>query len=189
MVDELMVFARGEVLSFEEQNLHQLLDETTLLLEADPLSVNVRFERVYDPSIPDIRADGDRLKQVFLNLARNAVQAMGESGGVLTITTGMTLRHRVVGENGHPIPTVAVLFEDDGPGIAPEILDRLTTPFFTTRPQGTGLGLAVVQHWITRHGGKLQIESEVERGARVRVVLPLDVRRSASAGRTEGDQK
>jgi len=181
LVDELMVFARGESLAFEEQNLHQLLDQMTLLLEADSLAVNVLFDRVYDPSIPDIRADGARLKQVFLNLARNAVQAMGESGGTLTITTGMTLRHRVVGENGRPIPTVAITFEDDGPGIPAEILDRLATPFFTTRPKGTGLGLAVSRHWVNRHGGRLQIESDEDCGARVRVVLPLDARLAATA--------
>jgi two-component system NtrC family sensor kinase len=112
---------------------------------------------------------------------------MGEAGGTLTITTGMTLQHRLIGEDGRPIPTIAVVFEDDGPGIAPEILDRLATPFFTTRPEGTGLGLAVSRHWVARHGGRLQIESRIGRGARVSVVLPLDARRCASAAVRQGE--
>ncbi len=174
LVDELMVFARGEALVPAPLNLHQVLDGVLELVQADPLASSTRFERVYDPSIPELVGDANRLTQVFLNLTRNAVQALGDAGGQLTITTRMALAHRIVGADGRALPTVEVVFEDNGPGISPEILGRLATPFFTTRQSGTGLGLAVSRHWISRHGGRMEIESDPGQGARVRVALPLD---------------
>ena len=85
----------------------------------------------------------------------------------------MSLYHRVLGQDGRPVPTVEVCFEDTGPGIPPSILDRLATPFFTTKVKGTGLGLAVSSHWVTRHGGTLRVTSPSEGGTLVRVALPL----------------
>jgi two-component system nitrogen regulation sensor histidine kinase GlnL len=174
LVDELMVFAKGEKLTFAPLNLHRLLDQVLELVEADPEAVNVRFDRVFDPSIPELVGDADRLTQVFLNLVRNAIQAMGEHGGTLRITTHMAIANRLMSANGRTLPTVEVIFEDDGPGIAPEILDRLATPFFTTKSSGTGLGLAVSRHWVTAHGGRLRIRSAAAQGARVIVALPLE---------------
>jgi two-component system nitrogen regulation sensor histidine kinase GlnL len=135
--------------------------------------------RTFDPSIPELLADGDRLVQVFLNLARNALQAL-EGEGRLRFETRMSLDHRLADEQGASLPTVSVTVEDDGPGIPAELIDKLTTPLFTTRPGGTGLGLAVARHWVALHGGVLRIESAEGRGARVRVALPL--RREAGGG-------
>jgi len=173
LVEELMVFARGDRLDLEPVNLHRLINDTLSIAEADPLAQNVRFVRAFDPSIPEITADADRLTQVFLNLIRNGIQAMGEAGGTLTVTTRMTLQHRVVGKNRRSLPTAEISFEDEGPGISPEIADRLATPFFTTKTDGTGLGLAVSRHWVTRHGGRLQIDHHAHAGAKVLVDLPL----------------
>jgi two-component system nitrogen regulation sensor histidine kinase GlnL len=173
LVEELMVFARGDRLDIEAVNLHRLIDDTLSIAGADPLAQNVAFVRAFDPSIPEIEADADRLTQVFLNLIRNGIQAMGDTGGTLTITTRMTLQHRVVGRNRRSLPTAEITFEDEGPGISPEIADRLATPFFTTKTDGTGLGLAVSRHWVTRHGGRLQIENGANAGAKVLVDLPL----------------
>ncbi len=182
LVEELMVFAKGEELDVASFNLHRLLDHVLSLVEAEPQAQNIAFDRVYDPSIPDLLGDENRLTQVFLNLARNGVQAMGEEGGQLRITTGMTLHHRVIGADGRPVPTVEICVEDTGPGIPSEILDRLATPFFTTKAKGTGLGLAVSRHWVNRHGGRLAIEGEANPddrgeadrpGARVSIYLPL----------------
>jgi two-component system nitrogen regulation sensor histidine kinase GlnL len=173
LVDELMVFARGETLRFAPVNLHRLIDEVLEVVAAEPAAANVAFHRVFDPSIPDLVADGDRLTQVFMNLARNAVQALDERGGRLEISTRMKLQHRLVGSDGRPAPTVEIVFADDGPGIDAGIIDRLATPFFTTKPDGTGLGLAVARHWVTRHGGRLRFASDPERGARIQIILPL----------------
>ncbi len=173
LVDELMVFAKGEALDCDFVNLHRLLDEVVELVQIESAAQGVVFERVYDPSIPEIPGDTDRLKQIFLNLIQNAVQAMEKEGGKLTLTTGMALENRLKGEDGRPRPTVVICFEDEGPGISPSIQHQLSTPFFTTKVNGTGLGLAVSRHWITRHGGRLRIDASHDGGGRVRVKLPL----------------
>ncbi len=173
LVDELMIFARGDRLELTSTNVHRPLDSLLDLLQFERGYENIEIQRVYDPSLPEIPADTDRLQQAFLNLARNAMQAMEEFGGTLVLATGMTLEHRIVGADGRPKPTIEISFSDSGPGIPPEILNRLSTPFFTTKRKGTGLGLAVARHWIGRHGGRIRIDSVEGEGTRIDVHLPL----------------
>lgn len=173
LVDDLMVFARGDKLQLERVNVHQALDEVLDLLTHDPLSANVRVERRFDPSLPELSADRDRLIQVFLNLARNALQAMDPAGGTLTIETRVSFdRHLVARDHGQH-GAVLVEMRDTGPGIPEELLGKVATPFFTTRSSGTGLGLPLAEHWVTLHGGTMAIESKVGEGTRVRVTLPI----------------
>ncbi len=179
LVDELMVFARGEELRIKLINLHQVLDAVLELLALDPLSAGTKFERIYDPSIPELLADPDRLKQVFLNLTRNALQAMNAAEceeskpKTLSVTTRMALGRRLKGDDGRPVPALEVRVRDSGPGIEADVLERLATPFFTTRAEGHGLGLAVARHWVVLHGGSLKIGSRPGDGTEVRVMLPL----------------
>jgi signal transduction histidine kinase len=102
-----------------------------------------------------------QLRQVFLGLASNALEAM-DAGGVLTVRSR---RRRA---------DVEVEFEDDGPGIADELLGRIFDPFFTTKPpgQGTGLGLAIAQGIVADHGGRIEVTSRPGKGSIFRVVLP-----------------
>jgi two-component system nitrogen regulation sensor histidine kinase GlnL len=172
LVDDLMVFTQGE-LRVGPVNVHRVLDDVLALASHDRLAKGVPIERAYDPSIPETLADADRLTQVLLNLVRNALQAMEGREGRLTVATRMTLEHRLRAPTGEQVPTLAIEVRDTGPGIAPEVLEQLATPFFTTRPGGTGLGLAVARHWVARHGGTLQLESDPGAGTCVRVVLPL----------------
>jgi two-component system nitrogen regulation sensor histidine kinase GlnL len=172
LVDDLMVFTHGE-LRLAPVNLHRLLDDVLALASHERLARGVAIQREYDPSIPEIRADADRLTQVFLNLVRNALQAL-EGRGALTVATRMTLDQRLRLPTGEQRPSVAIEVRDTGPGIPVEIQGKLATPFFTTRPGGTGLGLALSRHWVARHGGTLQVESAAGAGARARVMLPLD---------------
>jgi two-component system nitrogen regulation sensor histidine kinase GlnL len=169
----LMVFARGDRLELESVNVHRPLDALLDLLELDRGTENVEIKRFYDPSLPEIQADPARLQQIFLNLARNAVQAMEDGGGNLVLSTRMTLDHRVANAEGQPQPTVEISFEDSGPGIPADLHHRLSTPFFTTKRKGTGLGLSVARHWIRRHGGRLRIASAEGKGTRVDVDLPV----------------
>lgn len=173
LVDELMVFARGDQLKLESVNIHRPLDALLDLLQFERGYENIEIKRLYDPSLPEILGDTDRLQQAFLNLARNAMQAMEELGGTLVLSTRMTLDHRIVGPDGRPMPTIEISFSDTGPGIPTEIMSRLSTPFFTTKRKGTGLGLSVARHWIGRHGGRLHIESSEGEGTRIDVDLPL----------------
>ena len=176
LVDELMVFARGEQLDRKLTNLHRVLDQVLELVAAEPLAEKVQIERVYDPSIPELMADERRLTQIFLNLARNALQAIGSGGGSLVVRTRVSVDHRLPGLDGRRLPAVVVEFCDDGPGISPEDLKRLATPFFTTKQKGTGLGLAVARHWASEHGGTLDVRSILGQGTTVRVSLPLRTR-------------
>ncbi|MCP4040049.1 MAG: PAS domain-containing protein [bacterium] len=185
LVEELMVFARGDELAASEVNLHEVLDGVIELARMDPLCQGIVIERIYDPSIPEITADADRLRQVFLNLVRNALQAMQRDEGRLEVVTRMTLDQRLTGRDCTSVPTVQVVIQDNGGGISAEILDRLATPFFTTREKGTGLGLAVARHWVTRHEGTLQIESSEGEGTTVRVNLPLQAPKPQTPVATE----
>jgi two-component system nitrogen regulation sensor histidine kinase GlnL len=173
LVDDFMVFARGEDLKHEPTNLHEVLDGVLDLLAFDPVSAGVELERVYDPSIPEVLADADRLTQVFLNLARNALQAMSPAGGRLTIMTRTSLDRRFAVGAGRSVPGVEVSFRDTGPGMSDAVLREARTPFFTTRSGGTGLGLAVAEYWTSRHDGAVEIESRPGEGTCVRVRLPL----------------
>ena len=173
LVDELGVFARGDELRTTSVNVHRLLDGVLTLTEHEPGGVACQIVRCYDPSIPELLADADRLTQVFLNLARNARQALSPPGGTLTVTTRMTLDHRIALGEGRPLATLAIWFEDTGRGMDADVLRQATTPFFTTKSGGTGLGLALAEYWVARHYGSLQLESEKGLGTRVRVTLPL----------------
>ncbi len=173
LVDDLMLFTQGETVRLAPANIHRVLDNVLDLLTMDPISQAVELRRLYDPSIPDVLIDADRLTQVFLNLCRNALQAMEGEGGTLSISTGMRLERRIATPEGEQFPTLRVEIADTGPGIPPEVLDQLATPFFTTRVGGTGLGLALSRHWLARHDGTLRIESRISEGTRVKVELPL----------------
>jgi len=173
LVDDLMVFTPGDAIRFEPINIHRVLDEVLELIALDPISEGIEIQRRYDPSIPELMADGDRLAQVFLNLARNAFQAMAPDGGTLVVRTRMPLDHRLSDEGGARVPTLVVEISDTGPGIPADVLHKLATPFFTTRPDGTGLGLAVSRNWVSRHGGSMRVESSVGEGTAVEVSLPL----------------
>jgi two-component system nitrogen regulation sensor histidine kinase GlnL len=174
LLDQLMVFARGDQLKLAPVNIHRVLDDVLGLLGMDPLSKGVAVERHYDPSIPELVADAHRLTQVFLNLLRNALQAVeAEPDGTISVTTRMALDDRVTRSDGRPVPTVLVSIHDSGPGIPEDVLLRVATPFFTTRSGGTGLGLALARQWVNRHDGSLRIASEEGAGTTARVTLPL----------------
>lgn len=172
LVDELMVFTQGDSIALRPVNVHRVLDDVLHLVAAEEEASGLRVLRLYDPSIPELLLDEGRLKQVFLNLARNALQAM-EGSGDLSVETRTTIDHRIVLPGGESVPTLLVDVADDGPGIAPELLEKVMTPLFSTRLEGTGLGLAVARHWVARHDGTLRIESQPGRGTRVRVAFPM----------------
>jgi two-component system nitrogen regulation sensor histidine kinase GlnL len=136
-------------------NPHELLQHVSQLLasEAPP---GVAIARDYDPSLPAVHVDRDQMIQAMLNIGRNAVQALGPHGRLTLRTRALvnatigTRRHRVV---------ASIQFEDNGPGVPPEIADTIFYPLVTSRPGGTGLGLAVAQDLVTRHGGIIEFES------------------------------
>ena len=173
LVDDFMVFTPGEDLRVAPVNIHQVLDGVLALTAHEEIAANIEVERVFDPSIPDLTADADRLSQVFLNLIRNAFQAMDGEGGKIVITTRMAFDHHLSPPNGDLGPSLIVELADTGRGIEAAILDEVATPFFTTRSEGTGLGLSVARHWIACHEGTLHLESTPGVGTTVRIALPV----------------
>ena len=142
-------------------DLNALVLRTTELLSHQSRFAEGRFATELDPALPPLAVNEGQLRQVFIGLASNALEAM-EGRGRLTVRSRL---HR--GE-------VEVEFEDEGPGVPDEILSRIFDPFVTTKPpgQGTGLGLAISQGIVTDHGGRIEGTSRPGKGSLFRVVLP-----------------
>lgn len=150
-------------------NIHEVCEHVFQLLRSEARA-GVLIERDYDPSLPDAQLDRHQLIQALLNVARNALQAVGERGRI-------TLRTRVlsnlfIGEKRCRLG-VRIEVEDNGPGVPEEIRTTLFYPLVTARPNGTGLGLAVAQEILTRHGGTIEFTSAPGKTV-FALILPFD---------------
>lgn len=162
-------------------NLHQLLERLSDLIQAEPSPPRLRHD--YDPSLPDVHGDADRLQQVMLNLARNAIEA-----GAQTLTLRSRVEHGV--RLGERMLRSALRLDviDDGPGVAAALRDTLFEPLVSGRADGTGLGLALSREIAHEHGGELRYVSRP--GETVfSLYLPLPPRAGSAAhssGRSDG---
>ncbi len=165
IVRDLLDFSRQRVPTLEPVHINPLLSRVVSILRHQAQVANVVVEEEYGVDLATVYADGDQLRQVFLNLVTNGLDAM-PNGGRLRITTGLTEQE---GEYW-----VEVAVQDTGSGIAPEHLSRVFEPFFTTKPEakGMGLGLSVTQSIVEGHKGQILVESAVGRGTTFRVRLP-----------------
>ena len=170
LLEQLLELTRPPRLRLAAVNVHRVLNDVLTLERAAAAALTVRL--VFDPSLPDIWADEAQLRQVFLNLTKNAIEAMN-GAGTLTVTTRIETDFHVRHAARDRGQFLSVEIEDTGPGIALEDCERIFTPFFTTKSSGTGLGLAVTERLVTQHGGTIRVESELGRGTRVRVRLPV----------------
>jgi signal transduction histidine kinase len=156
----------GAAEKFAQVSLNDVLARTFKLLEAT-LPVNVRLQAELTPDLPPIAGDAEQLKQVFLNLAINAVQAM-EDGGRLTVRTRRPHQplEMALSESlpRYAADQVEVRFADTGAGIPDEARDRIFIPFYTTKTKGTGLGLAITQRIVKGHGGTIEVQSRQGEG-------------------------
>ncbi|HVJ07506.1 MAG TPA: ATP-binding protein [Acidisarcina sp.] len=166
IVNGLLNFSRTSGTEFRELDLNQIIQDTLTLLEHQMKTSRVQLEIALEPDLPGILGNPGKLQQVFLNLFLNAKDAMA-SGGVLSVRTI---------SNGH----VEVLIGDNGSGIAPEHMQRIYDPFFTTKSapkegqrRGTGLGLAVTYGIIQEHAGKILVESRVGEGTTFHLEFPM----------------
>ena len=163
IVADLLNFSRQHQLVAQPTDLNLILQELIDLAPRRIKTVEVRVVGDFDPQLPNIQADPHQLRQVFLNLTTNAVEAMPE-GGTLTLRT----------RNG-PSGMVTVEIQDEGLGIKDEDRGKLFTPFYTTKPigKGTGLGLAIVYGIIKMHSGQIHVQSQVGKGTTFIVNLPV----------------
>ena len=176
LVDRMDAMA-GLTLSRRAVNIHAVLDRV-LGLARSGFAAGIDFVAAYDPSLPPAFGDHDQLVQVFLNLVKNAVAALPDRGGRVTIATRYRHDVRVGGREGMRVP-LEVAVRDNGGGIPAEIRPCIFDPFVTTRSGGTGLGLALVAKVVDEHGGSVDFTSDGT-GTEFRVRLP-----AAEGGRRE----
>ncbi len=150
-------------------NIHHVLEHVRGLLLAES-PAGPAIDRDYDPSIPEVLADPDRLIQALLNIARNAVAAAGPDGEVVLHTR--VLRQFTIGNQRHRL-VLRVEVEDDGPGIPQGLQERIFFPMVSGHPGGTGLGLPIAQELINQHGGLIECESQPGK-TRFYIYLPLE---------------
>jgi len=185
VVKQILAFARKADADMQETDVNMAVADLLVLLK-DTLPRNIQISENCQPSLPSVLADPNQLRQVLLNLALNARDAM-PAGGMLTIETRLVGREDAKGSIPDSVPGqefVEVAVEDTGQGIAEANRGRVFEPFFTTKGigEGTGLGLAVAYGIVQRHQGHIAFTSEEHRGTSFRVLLPLKSQRSSSNG-------
>ena len=173
LVNRMEAFSDHAPVARDEVNIHEVLDRVRkIAISGFARHVTVREE--YDPSLPPVHGDRDLLLQVFLNLVKNAAEAVGDVGGELALTTAYRhgLRLAVPGGKGRRHLPLMVSVADNGAGIPEDLKEHLFDPFVTTKRNGTGLGLALVAKVIGDHGGVIEFDSQPRRTV-FRVFLPI----------------
>ena len=172
VLEGILDFTRLKPRDMKGYNVHSILDRVLLLNEENVRQNGVVLSRMYDPSLPDITGNQDQLVQVFLNIIKNAVEAMPK-GGKLTIMTRMSDLFTTVQADRRKYQLMVVKVSDTGPGIKQQHLQNIFTPFFTTKDRGVGLGLALSYQIVQEHLGTIRVESQENEGTTFSVYLPL----------------
>ena len=160
-ITELLNYAKPLPLTLIPKEMNSLLEDSLRLIESDAREFNITINLTADKNLPKIKIDPDKINQVFLNLYLNAIQAM-EEGGDLTVTA-----HKAAREN-----MIDIIIKDTGCGIKDENLGKIVDPYFTTKKNGNGLGLAIAYKIIEEHGGTIGFESSIGLGTTVTISLP-----------------
>ena len=170
IVQGLLSFARPSDLNTSDINIEQLINQTLLLVTNTLRKQNVEVEFEYFTDNTTIQGDAEQLKQVFLNIILNAVEAMGKNPPERSRTLIISI------EKGTPINThsryLIISFEDSGKGIEQKNIENVFNPFFTTKEEGTGLGLAICYSIINRHEGEIEVKSVPDKGTCINIKLP-----------------
>ncbi|MBI5070048.1 MAG: HAMP domain-containing protein [Deltaproteobacteria bacterium] len=166
LMERFLVFARSKVTTTQRQSIEPVVREAVEVVGPAAAQAKVETSVEVEGGVPPIQADAELLRQAFLNLGVNAIQAMQPGGGKLTVK----LRRDGTG--------LVVEFQDSGPGMDAEVQKHVFEPFYTTKASGTGLGLAIVRQAAETHGGTVEVESAPGRGALFRVRLPGEERKT-----------
>ncbi|OIK14847.1 PAS domain-containing sensor histidine kinase [Bacillus sp. MUM 116] len=161
IINEFLILAKPQAIRYQEKDIKQIMKETVDLLNAQAVLHNVQFITVYEDNLPLIFCEPNQLKKVFINIIKNAIEVMPD-GGCILIKISLTETNQI-----------RISIRDEGIGIPEEKIKKLGEPFYTTKEQGTGLGLMVSYRIIEEHQGTIQIESEIGKGATFHITLPL----------------
>jgi signal transduction histidine kinase len=167
LINDLLSFARPSRPNVAEENMNDVVDGIARILETEAKEKGVEITKDFAPNLPKVWIDREQLKQVFMNLIFNAIQAMKE-GGSIFISTRVTSRN----DAEHSGQFVQVEIRDTGIGIPPENLDHIFDPFFTSKDEGNGLGLSISHQIVQEHGGYVTVESKVDVGTTFFINLP-----------------
>jgi signal transduction histidine kinase len=170
IIDGVRSLYRRDTAKQELLDLNEIIREIIVLLHDKVSRTSISIRSDLEPGLPPITADRVQLQQVLLNLTLNGMEAMKDSTGELTITSQRT-------EDGQ----LRVSVSDSGIGIAPEQVNKIFDAFFTTKPQGTGMGLSISRRIIESHGGRIWASAHSGRGTTFHFTLPADVTASSSS--------
>ncbi|KRE64729.1 PAS domain-containing sensor histidine kinase [Paenibacillus sp. Soil750] len=161
VVNEFMMLAKPHLSHYIESRAIELVQSVISFLQPHALLYNVQIQLEMDPDIPVITCIPDQIKQVLINVLKNAIESM-DSGGLIQISCRNRMNQDLI-----------ICVKDQGVGISEEMLAQIGEPFFTTKANGTGLGLMVCKRIVEGHGGKLSIQSQISQGTTVEIALPI----------------
>ncbi len=167
ILQDILIFSKETPIRFEECNINDVIKGALDVMALEILDREIDVNPCFYKDIDRIMADTRQLKQIFINLLTNAIQQMPEKKGMINIMTYNTLSLK---------GGVTVEVTDNGGGIAPEIIDNIFNPFFTTKGSGTGLGLAIIRKIIDNHKGNINVRNRPGVGVTFVINLPSDPR-------------
>ena len=178
LINELLGFARPSEPNLQGENVNTIIEKIEFLIVTEARKKNITITKDFMPNLPGVNVDAEQIKQVLLNILLNAVQAIPGDGKIWIETRVVQVPREDTNER-----FVQVEVRDNGIGISKENLERVFDPFFSTRPDGSGLGLPISYQIIHEHGGFIDLESEVGKGTSFRIHLPLNAGGKGVAGK------